>query len=370
MRIIPGRKSVRKKICFFSGDITRSGGTERVAVQIANALQEENTYEICFISLTEQQEKPFYPLHPDIKRYRLGEKWINPGPGYIPMIGKLRKLLKDKQIDIIIDVDIVLDVLAIPAARLLRTKVVSWEHFTVDFELSVLYRKMILRYSVKRSDYVVVLTDGDLEEYKNRLGRKHAICRIYNPVAYRFKQGTVPGKKKMILSVGRLVPEKGVEYLKKVSVELLQRYPEWQWVILGDGIERKSLEQFIIDYHLQNRLILKGNVENVDDYLQQASIFVVTSKYEGLGLSILEAREMKVPCVCFDVKMGPRELIHNEIDGYLIKPFDCNDMVKKIEMLINDPGLRSQFAENAFLSMDQFTMKKIKKQWGNILELL
>jgi len=79
---------------------------------------------------------------------------------------------------------------------------------------------------------------------------------------------------------------------------------------------------------------------------------------------------MKVPCVCFDVKMGPRELIHNEIDGYLIKPFDCNDMVKKIEMLINDPGLRSQFAENAFLSMDQFTMKKIKKQWGNILELL
>ena len=120
---------MKKKICFFSGDITRSGGTERVAVQLANALQEDNTYDICVMSLTEQQEKPFYSLNPNIQRYKLGEKWINPGPGYIPLIGRLRKFLKEKQIDIIIDIDIVLDVLTIPAARCMKTKVVSWEHF-------------------------------------------------------------------------------------------------------------------------------------------------------------------------------------------------------------------------------------------------
>ena len=361
---------MRKKICFFSGDITRSGGTERVAVQLANALQEDHAYEICFISLTEEKEKPFYPLHPEINRYRLGKKWINPGPGYLPLIGKLRKFLKEKQIDIIIDIDIVLDVLAIPATRRMKTKVVSWEHFTVDFELSVLYRKMILRYSVKRSDYVVVLTDGDLEEYQKRLGRKNNICRVYNPVAYQLKKETESEKKKMILTVGRLVPEKGIKYIKEISIKILERYPEWQWIILGDGIERKGLEQFIIDNHLQNRLVLKGNVENVDEYLQQASMLVVTSKYEGLGLSILEAREMKVPCVCFDVKMGPRELIHNERDGYLVPPFDCNNMIGKIEMLINNPELRSQFAENAFLCMNEFKPKKITKQWKDILEWL
>ena len=57
---------MKKKICFFSGDITRSGGTERVAVQIANALREDERYDFCFMSLTEQKEKPFYPLHPEI----------------------------------------------------------------------------------------------------------------------------------------------------------------------------------------------------------------------------------------------------------------------------------------------------------------
>lgn len=365
---------MKKKVCFFSGDITRSGGTERVAVQLANALQEGNTYEICFVSLTEQQEKPFYPLKPEIKRYRLGEKWINPGPGYLPVIGKLRRFLKEQQIDIIIDIDIVLDVLSIPAARRMKTKVVSWEHFTADFELSVLYRKMILKYSVKRSDYVVVLTDGDLEEYRDRLGRKDAIRRIYNPVAYQLKKKTEKEteleKKQIILTVGRLVPEKGMEYIKKVSGEILQRYPQWQWIILGEGPERENLEQFIEEHHLQNRLVLKGNVENVDTYLQQASIFVITSKYEGLGLSMLEAREMKVPCVSFDVKMGPRELIHNGIDGYLVTPFDCEDMIKKIETLINDPKLRKQFAEKAFLHMNEFRVQKIKEQWKEILEWL
>ena len=168
---------MKEKVCFFSGDITRSGGTERVSIQLANALKQDGTYDICFVSLTEQSDNPFYPLDPEIERYHLGEKWINPGPGYLPLIGKLRKLIKEKKIDIIIDIDIVLDVLSIPAARGLNTKVVSWEHFTADFELSVLYRRMILKYSVKRSDYVVVLTDGDLEEYNNRLGRKNAISR-------------------------------------------------------------------------------------------------------------------------------------------------------------------------------------------------
>lgn len=361
---------MRKKICFFSGDITRSGGTERVAVQLANALQEDHTYDICVISLTEHQELPFYPLHPEINRYRLGKKWINPGPGYLPIIGKLRKFLEEKQIDIIIDIDIVLDVLSIPATRRMKTKVISWEHFTADFELSVWYRKMILRYSVKRSDYVVVLSNGDLEEYRNRLGRRTAICRIYNPVAFQLKKETVSERKNIILSIGRLVPEKGIEYIKVVSRSILKRYPEWQWIILGDGIERKNLEQFIMENLLQNQLVLKGNVENVDEYLQQAYILVVASEYEGLGLSMLEAREMKVPCVSFDVKMGPRELIHNEIDGYLVPPFDCNDMIKKIERLINDPELRSKFAENAFLCMGDFQLDEITKQWKEILALL
>lgn len=361
---------VKKKICFFSGDITRSGGTERVSVQLANALREEQRYEICFISLTEQGEEPFYELHPEIRRYRLSKKWISPGPGYLPLIGKLRKFLKEKKIDIIIDIDIVLDALSIPAVRRLKTKVVSWEHFTADFELSVLYRKMILRYSVKRSDYVIVLTDGDFKEYRERLGRTDCISRIYNPVAFMADQETETEKKNIILTVGRLVPEKGMEYIKEIAPKILKKYPDWQWILLGEGSERTDMERFIEENNLQNRLVLKGKTENVKEYLRQASMLVVTSRYEGLGMSMLEAREMKVPCISFDVKMGPRELIHNEGDGYLVKAFDCDEMIRRMEQLINSPQLRKQFAEDAFLCMDEFRLDKVTGQWEKILDAL
>lgn len=236
--------------------------------------------------------------------------------------------------------------------------------------LYFLFAFLILNYSVKRSDHVIVLTNGDLEAYRNRLGRKKAISRIYNPVAYRFEKEPACEKKNIIISVGRLVPEKGIKHIKTVSLRILERYPQWQWILLGDGPEREGLEQFIAEHHLENRLILKGNVENVDEYLRQASIFVMASQYEGLGLSMLEAREMKVPCVCFDVKMGPRELIHHGVDGYLIPAFDCNEMADKIELLINSPELRSQFAEEAFLCMDKFSETRIAKQWDEILQTL
>lgn len=360
---------MKKRICFFSGDITRSGGTERVASRVANGLVKEAAYEICFLSLVEQNQEVFYHLDASIPRYRLGDHWIHPGPGYLPLIGKLRKFLKEEKIDIIIDIDIVLDALSIPATKGLGTKVVSWEHFNAEFELSVFYRKCILRYSIQRSDYVVVLTKSDLEIYRQRLGRKDRICQIYNPVEKPMRKENRT-RKHQILTIGRLVPEKGMDKLMRVAAAVLTAHPDWQWLLLGEGAERTKLEQFVAENNLQDRLILLGNVTDVDSYLEQASILVCTSVFEGLGMSILEARSIGVPCVSFAVKTGPLEIIQDGVDGFLVPPFDCEDMIAKINLLIQNPSLREQFAQQALISVSEFETEKIIKQWKNILELL
>lgn len=360
---------MRKKICFFSGDITRSGGTERVAVQLANALQEENIYEICFISLTEQQEKPFYPLHPDIKRYRLGEKWINPGPGYIPMIGKLRKLLKDKQIDIIIDVDIVLDVLAIPAARRLRTKVVSWEHFNCEFEQEILYRRFISRLTAHFSDYIITLTEEDKENYRKILGRKTQISAIYNMVTkMKRKEGVL--REKWIVTAGRLTYQKGIEYLAKIAVPVLKKHQDWKWLVLGDGEERSILEEAISEYKLEDQLILKGTVDQVEWYLNRAKLFVLTSRYEGFGMCLVEALQMHVPCVSFDVRIGPSEIITNKQNGILIPPFECEQMIRKIDELIENPDRLEEMSAKTMIGFERFQDEYIKAKWKNVLDEL
>ena len=360
---------MNKKICFFSGDITRSGGTERVSVQLANALKADGVYDICFVSLTEQSESPFYSIDPEIKRYRLGERWINPGLGYIPLIGKLRRFIKEQKIDVIIDIDIVLDVLSIPATSGLKTKVVSWEHFNCEFEQSVPYRKLISKLTARSADHIVTLTKEDKNNYRNILGRKTDITAIYNMPTKMQRNESVP-RENVIVTAGRLTYQKGTEYLAKVAVSVLKKHSNWKWLVLGDGEERQILEQAISENALQNQLILEGTVDNVEAYLQKAKLFVLTTRYEGFGMCLVEALQMKVPCISFDVKVGPSKIISNRQNGILIPPFDYEKMVQEIGYLIENPDVLERMSENTFLGLERFSEKHIIENWKSVLNEL
>ncbi len=358
-----------KRICFFSGDITRSGGTERVSVQLANALNKEGAYDVCFLSLTEQSAKPFYPLDNGIKRYRLGKKWINPGPGYIPLIAKLRKFIKEQQIDIIIDIDIVLDVLSLPATKGLKTKVVSWEHFNCEYEQSILYRKLISRLTVRFADHIITLTNEDKGNYEKLLGRKTRISNIYNMPTEMHRNQAVP-QENIIVTAGRLTYQKGTEFLAKVAVSVLKKHSDWKWLVLGDGEERHILEQAISENALQNQLILEGTVDSVEAYLEKAKLFVLTTRYEGFGMCLVEALQMKVPCISFDVKVGPSEIISNGQNGILIPTFDCEKMISEIDNLIENPSKLKEMSENAFTGLERFSEKSIIEKWKRVLNEL
>ena len=360
---------MRKKICFFSGDITRSGGTERVAIQLANALRKDHTYEICFLSLTEQRKTPFYPLHPEISREHLGERWIKPGPGYLPLVGKLRKFLKEQQIDVIIDIDIVLDALAIPATRGMKTKVVSWEHFNCEFEQKILYRRLISGLTARFSDYIITLTEEDRENYRKILGRKSRISAIYNIVPEMTRDEAVM-RENWIVTAGRLTYQKGIEYLAKIAVPILKKHPDWKWLVLGDGEERAILEQAVTENKLEDQLILKGTVNQVEWYLNRAKLFVLTSRYEGFGMCLVEALQMQVPCVSFDIKIGPSEIIADGQNGILIPPFEWERMILEIDNLLDHSDRLEELAANTMIGFERYQVEKITEKWKDVLNTI
>lgn len=358
-----------KKICFFSGDITRSGGTERVSVMIANELAKQGRYEVCFLSLCEQKETPFYALHESIKRYKLGEKWIQPGPGYLPLVPKLRKFLKEMDLDVIVDIDIVLDSLSIPAAWKQKTKVLSWEHFNCKYEMSVFYRRAILKFSVKHTDYVITLTEGDKISYGQYVKRTENIEAIYNPMK---TESDLKGfnKENWIITAVRLVPDKGIDYLVDIAGKVLTEHPDWKWFVLGEGSDRKLLEEAIQRFNLEGRLNAPGLVLNMEEYLEQAKLFVLTSRVEGLPMCLLEAKTYALPCVSFDIPTGPNEIIEEGVNGYLVEPFDCNDMAEKINKLIESEVLLQEFAKNAKRNVEKFQMSSIMEKWNRVLDKL
>lgn len=357
----------RKTICFFCGDVTRCGGTERASTTLANLLHRQGVYRVLFLSLTEQARKPFFSLDERIARCRLGDGWMDPGPGYLKYLPKLRKFLKGQDVDVIIDVDIVLDCLSIPAAAGLRTRVISWEHFNYQFEQSVSYRRWIVKYLVRRSDYVVTLTERDREQYVRHLKRQARIQAICNPIEAPAHMPEIQ-REKWIITVGRLVPEKGLEYLAEVARHILIKHPDWRWILLGEGEQRAMLEDRIRAGQLEDRLILKGSVQNVDDYLRKSRIYVMTSRYEGLAMCLLEAKAQGLPCVAFDVPTGTAELIADGTNGYLIPPFACDEMEEKIGRIIEDAALWECFSQNAGLGLEECRPDFVLAQWNRVFE--
>ena len=356
-------------ICFFSGDVTRNGGTERVSITIANELAKEKEWKVSFLSLVEQRETPCYEISREIRRDALGKKWLSPGPAYLPLIPKVRKYLKEREIDLIIDIDVVLDVLSVPAAKGLKTKVLSWEHSNCAYELGILYRKVIVKCFTKRTDQLVTLTPGDALAFQKLFGRKERITSIYNPASLpKLPEGN--RRENWLITAGRLVPGKGMDLLTAVAKKVLTDFPDWKWMLCGEGPEREMLLDFCKREGLEERLVLLGYVPKVEEWLARAKVFVLTSRAEGLPMCLLEARSCGLPCVSFNVPTGPADLISDGVNGWLIKPFDCGDMAAKLERMMGDPELLEKMAANADKGLDPFLPSEVMGEWKKLIRQL
>lgn len=356
-----------KKICFFSGDITRSGGTEKVACQIMNGLTAQ--YDISVISLTHSSEEMFYPLNSEIKKVALFDSNPNGIKQYFSVVKRIRKYLKTNNIDILIDVDTILDMFSATAVGGLKTKLIAWEHFNFHETMGNKLRVPVRKYMTKHADCVVTLTKEDRKTYSDYFGDKLRVEQIYNPVEITQAQGEYDLNSKTIISVGRLAKQKGFDMLVDVADKVLKEHTDWEWIILGEGDERENLEKKIAQKQIDN-LKLLGRVSNVSEYMQKSAIYVMTSRYEGFPLVLIEAKANKLPVVSFSCKTGPSELVQDGINGYLINCYDIQAMADRICELIDNNAVRQRYSDMALLDTEKMNYNAIIKQWIDLIETI
>ena len=147
-------------------------------------------------------------------------------------------------------------------------------------------------------------------------------------------------------------------------------HPEWDLIILGDGEEKTKLLQLLIDYKINNRVFFPGSVGNVSEWYEKADLFVLSSLVEGFPNVLLEAMSYGLPCVSFDCKTGPRELIKNGINGILVSPHEKEiGLSKAISSIINKSEMRENMAKEAIKLRRKNSIENIISKWNISLNL-
>jgi len=218
---------------------------------------------------------------------------------------------------------------------------------------------------LRQLDKMVVLTDSAMNDWPEL----NHIVKIPDPLPFHIKAKSELSSKR-IVSIGRYDYDKGNDLLLQIWEKIEKQMPEWTLDIYGNGNREpyeSQMKQLCID---TSRCHLHGPITDVLKEYNTSSIFVLPSRYEGFGLVLIEAMACGVPVVSFDCENGPRSIITDSVDGFLIQPFDIDAFAEKVILLMNDDELRKEIGENAQKSAFQYDIERVGLQWEQLFNEL
>lgn len=354
------------RICIFNGNMNRGGGTEKMAQVLANELVKEFGPTIHVLSMTPCCESR-YKLD-DRVRFHSFQK-TSGKIGMLKIILYLYKYIKKNNIDVIINVDVILSIYTLPLKPFLRNlKVVSWEQFNVRNDMGISWSRYLRQFCLSYSDYYVCLTYKDLETYYNDFKVLCPIANVYNTFDESLIDVNYNIDSKIIVTAGNFYYTKGFDLAVEVAKRFLLNHPDWIWKFYGDGAELEKVREQIERYGLDNQVILAGRSECMREVYSETGIYVMTSRLEGFGLVLLEAKACGIPMVAFDCPCGPAEIIENGENGILIQNFDIQAMAESITQLINNREMRMNFSKSAKNHLSPYSSENFRKKWLGILK--
>jgi glycosyltransferase involved in cell wall biosynthesis len=146
------------------------------------------------------------------------------------------------------------------------------------------------------------------------------------------------------------------------------RFPEWRLEIIGDGEERRMLADETGRLSLGDNVMLEGEMEDVRERLLSSSCLVLSSRFEGFGMALVEAMACGLPVVSYACPAGPGDIITDGVDGFLVPPGDEKALADRICTVIGDDGLRNRMGEAAFRSSARYDIDRIVSMWMDLFE--
>ena len=358
------------------------GGMERILTEKVNYLANLEGYNL-FVFTTDQDNRPLYFKLDD--RVTVHHSNLNFNQyfscNFLEKYLGTKKLLRlyEQQLQAYIkknSIDLIVSLGGKELEFLHRMKTNSAKicelHFSIDirkqfilsrgtnplFKLIGKYRAWEMIQQTKKLDQLVVLTKEDEEKLK--LTHQN-VTQIYNfsPLVPTEK---APLNQKKIVAVGKLDPQKGFDLLIEACT-FIKNWDGWILEIYGQGPDEEQLRSQISSHHLEQHIFLKGITQKVAEVYNSASFYVLSSRFEGFPMVLLEAISFGLPLVSFNCVTGPNEVIVNDDCGILVEDGNTEKLGEAIQRMISSHEEREGKSERAFQKSKIFSKEEIMKQW-------
>ena len=363
------------KIMFFTLSL-QNGGAERVIASLSNEMAKKHDV----IIATVHNSPDHYRLDETIKRDFLDKTQQIEKSRLVRKIEKLSPKRISRLINIIEkeSPEVIITFLPLPSFYIMAAKrfskvvkdipVILSERADPgkEYQNKVIFGAM--KEFFKNADGFVFQTEDARKFYDGIVKRETKI--IENPINESFLSHRMPkNRRKIVVSCGRLEAQKNFKLLMRAFKGLVEKYPEYELEIYGEGSQKHELARFAKELDIDSKAHLKGRVENVADKIADAELFILSSNYEGMPNALMEAMALGIPCIATDCPVGgPRALIKNGKNGVLINVGDEKQLVEAMTKIVSDKVFASRLSKNSREWSKGYTVEKVADKWEKYIE--
>ena len=359
------------KILYVVPKINNEGGVARVLAVKANYLVENFGYEVQILTQNVGNKPLFYLFNDKIAFHDVSLKGSKIS-FFLQYAKALKTVLNYIKPDLIIVCDNGLKAYAIPFILKTKTPIIFECHGSKYVEEQeprkyfpgTKIKTLFKEFSANKFSKFVGLSNESLKEWNVKNG-----IVIPNPLWFKASR-FADLKSKKVIAVGRHSYEKGLDRLFQIWKKVVEKHPDWSLEIYGKSNKNQELQKLANSLNIGTNVTFFEPVKNINDKFLETSIMVLTSRTEGFGMVIIEAMATGLPVIAYDCPVGPRSIITNNENGFLIEDGNVNLFVEKLNLLIENENLRIEMGNKAKENSNRYNLDTIMLQWKNLFEEL
>jgi glycosyltransferase involved in cell wall biosynthesis len=350
-----------------------SGGAERVASTLVNSWAARGDT-VTLVATYTGRGNCAYPIASEVRFLYLADLIRQGGRGplaYVARFVALRRIIRECEADVIVSFLTNVNIVAILASLGLGIPVIACEHNNPTADGRSRFWHLLCRLVYPRANAVTLLTQSAVAPFAAVVPGVQRFAVVPNPLPDDLlllaRRSVQPSARKRLLSVGRLCSQKQFDLLIGVFAALSAQFANWDLWIWGEGPDRAALEAAIRAHGLEGRIFLPGTTSTLWSEMVEAQAFVLSSRYEGLPMALMEGMALGLPAVAFDCPSGPRELLCDGQNGMLVPAGDAAAMTQALRSLLSDDALRAELGLRAALSVrERYSLRAVLAVWDDL----